>query len=288
MARYLVGIDLGTTNIALAYVDTASRARAGRSCTPSPCRSWSPPGRCRNGRCCRRSSTCPARTTCRRARSTCRGRRVRPTLSASSPATTGRRSRPAGVVREVVAVPRRRRSHARRCCRGLRRPTCRDSRRSRRRRELPAAHRRGLEPRSRPQGRGPARRSRRSSDRAGVVRRRGPQPDRRGREAGRAEERHAAGGAAGRVLLLARHALRRTRPAMLKPGMRCLVVDVGGGTTRLQPDPGRRGEGRADLRPRGGRRPPAARRRQHGPGAGQVRRDEAARRAGSTRPSTGC
>ena len=29
MARYLVGIDLGTTNTALAYVDTASRAAGG-------------------------------------------------------------------------------------------------------------------------------------------------------------------------------------------------------------------------------------------------------------------
>src|SRR4051794_21730126 len=30
MARYLVGIDLGTTNSALAFVDTAKKARGGR------------------------------------------------------------------------------------------------------------------------------------------------------------------------------------------------------------------------------------------------------------------
>ena len=29
MSRYLVGIDLGTTNIAVAYVDTASKAAGG-------------------------------------------------------------------------------------------------------------------------------------------------------------------------------------------------------------------------------------------------------------------
>ena len=45
-ARYVVGIDLGTTNCVLAYVDTAAlaagtEAPAGRRC--SPCRSSSSP-----------------------------------------------------------------------------------------------------------------------------------------------------------------------------------------------------------------------------------------------------
>ncbi len=47
---------------------------------------------------------------------------------------------------------------------------------------------------------------------------------------------------------------------------------------RLQPDPGRRAAGRTGLRPPGGRRSSAAGRRQHGPGPGQIRRDQAARR----------
>ena len=45
------------------------------------------------------------------------------------------------------------------------------------------------------------------------------------------ENLDAAGGAAGRVLLLAGDALRRRRRRQLKPGARCLVVDVGGGTS---------------------------------------------------------
>ena len=75
----------------------------------------------------------------------------------------------------------------------------------------------------------------------------------------------------------------------LPPG----VAVRGGGRRRrhqrLQPHPGRRAAGRIDLRPPGGRRSSAAGRRQHGPGPGQVRRDEAARRpAGSTPPATAC
>ncbi len=65
---------------------------------------------------------------------------------------------------------------------------------------------------------------------------------------------------------------------MLKPGMRCLVVDVGGGTSDFSLIRRRRGEGRTDVHPRRGRRSPAARRRQHGPRARQGGRDEAARR----------
>ena len=88
MSRYLVGIDLGTTNSALAYVDLQNAARGPATEAARPSR---PAARRRragaaNGRCCRRSSTCPARTTCRRGRPPCRGtpnaplrrRRVRP------------------------------------------------------------------------------------------------------------------------------------------------------------------------------------------------------------------
>ena len=145
MPRYLVGIDLGTTNIAVAYVDTASQGRRRAEAAHVPrARKSSRPGRCRNSRCCRRSSTCPARTTSRRARSTCRGRRTRPTPSARSPATTARRC-PAGWCRprsRGCATPAS--IAPRRSCRGPGRRTCRDSRRSRSAR-VPQAHRRGVE-----------------------------------------------------------------------------------------------------------------------------------------------
>ena len=45
------------------------------------------------------------------------------------------------------------------------------------------------------------------------------------------ENLDAAGGAAGRVLLLAGDASRPAEADQLKPGVRCLVVDVGGGTS---------------------------------------------------------
>ena len=60
--------------------------------------------------------------------------------------------------------------------------------------------------------------------------------------------------------------------AQLKPGDRCLVVDVGGGTSDFSLIQAVEQQGELGLRPPGGRRSPAAGRRQHGPGPGQVRR----------------
>ena len=233
MARYLVGIDLGTTNSALAYVGHGvARPRGGPKL-----HTFDVPQVVAAGQVRRAAAAAvvpvpprPARPR-RRGRSTCRGRRTRRTPSACSPATTGRRC-PAGWCRRRsrgCATPAW--TAPRRCCRGPAPPDVPRLSPLEVVGEVPQAHRRGLERRPRPQARGPARRADGGGHRAGVVRRRGPQPHRRGREAGRAEARHAAGGAAGRVLRLARHALRRRKPAKLKPGMRCLVVDVGGGTS---------------------------------------------------------
>ncbi len=92
-SRYIVGIDLGTTNCAVAYVDTQGRERPSadiRDFRGAAARRRRP--RRRPGRCCRRSSTCPASTSCRPARPGCPGT-SRPTgSSASSPGSRGRRS----------------------------------------------------------------------------------------------------------------------------------------------------------------------------------------------------
>ena len=209
-SRFVVGIDLGTTNSALAYVDT------GAGDEPTLAASADPAGRrsrasSRSGRCCRRSCTCPgpneqpagALKLPWDARARLRRRRVRPQLRQPGADAAGR-------VGEVVAVPPGvDRTAADPAVEGAgRRPQA--SRRSRRRTLLPQAPRRGLEPPHR-QGRrrAPAREAGRHPDRAGVVRRRGPRADRRGRPRRRAGERHAAGGAAGRVLRLARRQRRR-------------------------------------------------------------------------------
>jgi hypothetical protein len=106
-ARYIIGIDLGTTNTAVAYVDTKSADQRSRC---SRCRSWSPRAR---------SAAPPAavvRVPARRARSF--AGRDRPALGCRTPAR-GRRAgprararacQPHDLVGQVVAVSRRRRS----------------------------------------------------------------------------------------------------------------------------------------------------------------------------------
>ena len=122
---------------------------------------------------------------------------------------------PAGGVGQVVAVPPRRRPQGRRSCRGRRRRAAARSRRWRRRTLLPEAPRRGVEHHDR-QGRTPSTGSKQqdiiltvpaSFDAVG------PRADRRGRPRRRAREPHAAGGAAGRVLRLARRQRRRLAQA---------------------------------------------------------------------------
>ena len=154
---------------------------------------------------------------------------------------------------------------------------------------LPAPPRRGVESRhGEGRRRQPPRKAPRRPHRPRVVRRRGPHADDGGGRQGGAGERRPARGAAGRVLLLAGDApARRVEPAAPRrplPRRRCRRRHDG-----LQPHRGRRGPGRTRLRPPGGRRAPVARRRQHGPRAGEVRRGEVARRRearrGAIRPA---
>ncbi len=132
-SRFVVGIDLGTTNSALAYVDTgAGKDREGHAVPHSA------GGRARRGRgppaACRRSCTCPApgeqpagalKLPWDAKRDYCVGEFARvfgsqvPTRLVAS--------------REVVAVPPRRRPHGRRSCRTARRTPAARSRRSTRR-----------------------------------------------------------------------------------------------------------------------------------------------------------
>ena len=114
MARYLVGIDLGTTNSALAYIDLqagkgrggvagdsqVSRAAAGRPRRSRP-----------RGLCCRRFSTCRASTIFPPAPPPCRGIRRRTThCRRVRPQPRRPHSRPAGHFRQILALPCRRRS----------------------------------------------------------------------------------------------------------------------------------------------------------------------------------
>ena len=134
MSRYLIGIDLGTTNSALAYIDLEGQSRHGRHRHPT----FRVPQLVAPGEVADRPllavvplSARPARPAAGAtalpwdAKPQLRRRRVRP-----QPRGDG--SRPAGHLGQVVAVSRRRRSHRAAACPGARRPTCRASRRSRR------------------------------------------------------------------------------------------------------------------------------------------------------------
>ena len=278
-SRYIVGIDLGTTNCAVAYVDTKGRERptadirmfevpqlvapgetAPRSMLPSflylPGGHELPPGAARlalerGGR--------PDR---RRVRADPGGAGPRPAGLAApragsvTPASTARpTSCPGAAPPEVTKVSPVEASAA-----YLRH--IRDAWNH-------AFAARRLDP--------PARAARGRADRPRLVRRGGPRADARGRQAGRARLDHAAGGAAGGVLLLDRLApgplAARGPRRRADPGLRHRRRH-----DRLQPDHGRRDADRARVPPRGRRRPPDARRRQHRPGAGPPRREEARRR----------
>ncbi len=63
-SRYLVGIDLGTTNCAVAYVDTHGRERPSADIRNFEVPQLVAPARPPRGRCCRRFSTCRASTSC--------------------------------------------------------------------------------------------------------------------------------------------------------------------------------------------------------------------------------
>ena len=279
MARYLIGIDLGTTNSALAYVDLQHPRRGDRL----DIKSFALPQLTAGGEVKERpllpsflylpgQHDLPAGATAlpwdaqrayavgefaRNHGGKVPGRLV---TSAKSWLCHAGVDRSAG----LLAVDRAAGCAAHFACRGIG--------------ALPAAHGRKLEPRH---GQGSAGRSPgetdRRADRAGVVRRRGPQPDRRGGAQGGAGKSDAAGGAAGGVLLLAGDALGRGS-GVAEAGDALPGGGRGRRHQRFQPHRGGRAAGRAGLRAPGGRRSSAAGRRQHGPGPGQVRRDEAARR----------
>ena len=75
-SRYIVGIDLGTTNCAVAYVDTKGRDRPAADIRMFDVPQLVAPGRPRRGRCCRRSSTCRASPSCRPGPHGCPGTRA--------------------------------------------------------------------------------------------------------------------------------------------------------------------------------------------------------------------
>ena len=266
-SRFVVGIDLGTTNCALAWVDTAAEEAAAihlqdipqlvnpgeiapRALLPSflylPGESDFPAGQPR------------AAVGCRRRRRS----------SASSRATRRRDSVAAGGVGQVVAVAQRA-STARAPLLPWGAPA-----------EMPhvspvdasAAYLQHLAAAWDHEVAGGKRDARagaagRPAHRAGVVRRGRARADRRGRRGGRARARHAARGAAGRVLRLARRRSgdgwrkqrrgRRPRPRLRRRRRH----------DRLHPDRRRRARRRPRARARRGRRSHPARRRQHGPRA---------------------
>ena len=214
MARYLIGIDLGTTNSALAYIDLHTPAAGGRLEVAHLPRAAARRRRRRGRPAAAAVVPLPAGAArpAGRGRRPCRGTR-HATYAVGEFARNhgGQDPRPARQLRQVVAVPRRRRSL--RAAAAVERPARRAAHLARRGvHALPAPPGRELELRhGQDRPRGPARKAGRRADRAGVVRRRGPQPDRRGGGKAGLENVVAAGGAAGGVLLLAGHAPAATR-----------------------------------------------------------------------------
>ena len=235
MSRYVVGIDLGTTNCALAYADTA-RGRpttpradpdAGRSrrssgsddvgdrprpaLVPLPARGQGVPAGAldlpwKNDR-----RTASSGTFAREHGAKVPGRLVGSAKSWLSHPGVDRRSPilPWNAPEDVAKVSPVEASAA-----------------------YLAPPPRRLEPPGRRQdGRRPARAPGRPPDRPRLVRRRGPRADRRGRPRGGAGAGHAAGGAAGRLLRLARPPRATSWRKQVKVGDILLVCDVGGGTT---------------------------------------------------------
>ena len=188
MPRFLVGIDLGTTNMRAGLRRPAEKTgRGGPKLHHVP-----RPAARRAGRGAGTAAAAVVPLPARPARPAGRGHRpCRGTTNATDAVGEFARNHgakvpgPAGHVGEVVAVPPRRRSH--RAAAAVGRAAGRAAALAARSLgAVPAAPRRGVEPGAEPQARGPARRAAGRPHGAGVVRRRGPQPDRRGREAGRA------------------------------------------------------------------------------------------------------
>ena len=199
-----------------------------------PFRRWSSRARSRSGRCCRRFCTCPGRTSCRPAASSCRGTPTAISPSASSPGSSAARCR---------------RGWSRRPSRGCATPASiagadpavegaggRPPRLAAGGQHAAISStwpRRGTTMIAKDVAEQPAGAAGHHPDRAGVVRRRGPRADRRGGPGGRAGARHAAGGAAGRVLCLDRRQPATAGASRSRSATSVLVCDVGGGTTDL-------------------------------------------------------
>ncbi len=285
-SRYLVGIDLGTTNCAVAYVDTHGRERPS-----ADIRNFEVPQLVAPGETAPRAMLpsflyLPGEHELPPARRGCPGTRGPTGSSASSPGSRGRRC-PAGwsaAPRAGSVMPG---STARpTSCPGEARPRSRRSRRSRRR---PLTCGTSATPGT---TRSPRTTTSLRLENQEVVLTVPASFDEAAREltieaAKRAElgDDHAARGAPGGVLLLDRLApgplAARGPGRRADPGLRHRRRH-----DRLQPDHGRRDADRARVSPRRRRRSPDARRRQHRPRAGPSRREEARRRRGST-PSSG-
>ncbi len=284
MSRFVVGIDLGTTNCALAFAEPAARRRR-RADDQAPA---DPAGR-RGER--RRRPAGPAvvplsplrQGVRRRGRSTCPGRRA-----PSGVVGTFARDHGAKVPGRLVGSAKSWLSHA-----GVDREesdppvgTRRGGRQSLARRGVdgvPGPPPRRLEPRDRRQvHRRPARTAGRLAHGPRLVRRRRPRVDRRGRPRRRAGERDPPGGAASRLLCLARRpggpVAEAGQGRRSAPGLRRRRRD-----DRLHADRRDRPGGRPRPDPAGGRRAHPARRRQHGPRPGPCRRGDVAQWDGRAR-----
>ena len=231
----IVGIDLGTTNTAVACVDLrGSRAPA------SPIQLLRVPAarrrraRCQRRRCCPRSSTCPGRTSCRPAAAALPwARSAADAVSASSPADQGARC-PARLVasakswlchaavdRQAAILPWGAPSEVPQGLAGggQRRAT--------------SHHMREAWNHSRARrGRAVLEEQDGGADRAGLVRRGGPRADRGGRAPGRARRRCACSRSRRPPSTTGSSATeRRLARRWVEPGELVLVCDVGGGTT---------------------------------------------------------
>ena len=230
--RFVVGIDLGTTNCALAWADTSAtgRRRSGPRCEQIP--QLVNAGEVqRRGRCCRRSCTSPARSIFPPAAPRFRG-------TAAPAHVVGELARRRGAENpmRLVASAKSWLSYA-----GANRtaPILPWGAR----RDVPqlspvdasAEYLRHLraawDARRRARRVGDARGAGRAHHRAGVVRRGGARAHAARRRAGGPRARHAARGAAGGVLRLARRARATGGGRRVSVGDLMLVCDVGGGTT---------------------------------------------------------
>ena len=283
MSRYVVGIDLGTTNSALAYAEAERRSEADPPIRPLPIPQVVAAGEVADRAILPSFLYLPAAKEFPPAALDVPwskgGERV---IGHLRPRPRGQGPGPAGGFGQELAVARRDRPQEPRPPLGSPR------------RLGQGLARRGLDrlprppPRRLEQGDGgeagrPPGEARRLADRPRLVRRRGPGPDRRGRPGRRPGERDLAGGAPGRLLCLARLARGRLAeagqggrpPAGLRRRRR---------HDRLHPDRRDRPGGGPRADPPRRRRAHPARRRQHGPRPGPCRGRHLAQRHGRPRP----